>query len=528
MKKYIIAVLAAAMLLSQAAYASEIKTVRNIGNAEFCISGSAAKDSAITIDVYAPGTDVSDLLSAQKPIDVVKYHNEVYAGEDGTYKIELALDGESGVYPTYVTVDGKKNLINLEFINNSESSSAIAGLNSAADKLQYIEDNKENLGFFIKLYENVNKEEVVKMLSAKMPLDASDAENAVRLFNEAVIARAITENKLTGISDVKKDLGLLNNGEKYETWYNSASASGVDARLNGKTFSSIDEFENALAEAIVLEVVKAPNGYENVRKIINDFKSEIGIASPVSTAAVYQSLAEKNYNSFAALKTAYESAISNNEPPKGGNSSPGSGNTTKGSSGVGIPSQPTTDLTPIEKEYFEDMKGAEWAKPAVNYLAEKKIVSGKSEKEFCPSDYVNREEFVTMIIKAFDFKIYADVSQFTDVNKEDWYYNYVLTAYQNEIVSGISDDRFGAGEKITRQDMAAILFRVLNVKQIKLPEINAAAGFSDETEIADYAKEAVNVLQVRGIINGIDNRFEPKSLATRAQAAQMIYQIIKE
>ena len=534
MKKYISTVLAA-MLLTQVAYASDIKTVRNISGAEFEISGSAASGTAVTIDIFAPGKSAADLDSAAKPMDVIKYHDEVYAGEDGTFSFTSQLEGESGIYPAYITIGGEKNVVNLEFINAGESGNVLSGLNSAADIKQYISENRANLGFFMPLYDEVERDEVCKMLKAKLPLDTGKPEEAVRIFNEAVAARAITEKKLNGVSAVESYMGLLNNGSKYDTWYALADKSGVDSRLNGRSITSVDAFENMLGEAIVLEIVKTPNGYENVRKIIADFAEEIGIKNPTDKAIVYQSLAGKNYSSYAELKKAYNEYLSSASGTTGGGGGGGGSSSGKGSSkgssttsGAGVSFRPEQNIQKIEKDWFSDMENAAWAKPAVYYLAEKKIVSGKTETEFYPNDYINREEFVAMIVRAFDFKVYADTNQFTDVTKDDWYYDSVLAAFQNEIVSGVSEDSFGTGERITRQDMAAILWRVINEKKIELAAQKEQAAFEDDAQIRDYAKEAVAELRMRGIVSGDNNRFEPLSPATRAQAAQMIYKIMSQ
>ena len=171
-----------------------------------------------------------------------------------------------------------------------------------------------------------------------------------------------------------------------------------------------------------------------------------------------------------------------------------------------------------------------WAREAINRLAEMGVVSGKGDGKFAPADNIKREEFVQMIVKAFDLQAGDSEPDFDDVNENDWYFGSVKTAYSLGIVSGISDSEFGTGRFITRQDMAAIIFRTAQKLGKSIGEYpDGAEPFADDTDISDYAKEAVYILRNGKIINGMgDNRFEPRSNATRAQAAVIIYALAEK
>lgn len=532
MKKSISGILIVAALLQASAYAADIKSDRDIKTGSYNFSLTAQQDTAITVDIYAPEKNYADMLTASEPLDVLKYHNEVYADENGVCDFRAKFTGESGIYNAYITVGGEKNEIALEFVNAESNKNAIAGLNSASDIKAYIEENRADLGFFFDLYDEVDKTSVCNMLKAYIPFDTEKPQTAIDRFNEAVIARGITEGKIDGISKFREKISILNNGEKTEKWYEKVTAEGVDARLKGKNILSVEDLEKAIGEAVVLEVVKNPNGYENVKSVMSDFKEEIGLTSMTSSSSVYQTLAGNSYSTYSELESAYKSANKSNSNSNSGSGSSGSGSgssskPSKVTTGTGMAFKPELDPTPIEKEYFTDMENAEWAKEAVSYLAKKEVVSGKTENEFYPSDNVFREEFVTMIARAFEFEKFADEARFTDVTKDKWFYEYVLAASQNGVVSGIDKEIFGAGEKITRQDMAAILYRVIEKKNLSLDEVNASVSFTDEADIAEYAKEAVSYLQTRGVINGMeDGSFKPGDYASRAQAAQMIYKIM--
>ena len=133
-----------------------------------------------------------------------------------------------------------------------------------------------------------------------------------------------------------------------------------------------------------------------------------------------------------------------------------------------------------------------------------------------------------MLIAAFDLKLAGYGMSFDDVPPEAWFYDYVRIAYDAEIITGIDDTHFGAGQNITRQDICVMAYRALSVCDIAIPDLTEKIVFADEADISDYATEAVNVLQTAGIINGDDNgRFNPSATATRAEAAKIIYGVYK-
>ena len=111
------------------------------------------------------------------------------------------------------------------------------------------------------------------------------------------------------------------------------------------------------------------------------------------------------------------------------------------------------------------------------------------------------------------------VSSFSDVNKNDWYYSYISTAKNLGIISGYQDNTFRPNDIVTRQDMALI------IKNDRFKGESAPVpSFTDLQDISNYESDAVGVLYSKGVINGMgDGTFKPKNPATRAQAAQMIY-----
>lgn len=168
---------------------------------------------------------------------------------------------------------------------------------------------------------------------------------------------------------------------------------------------------------------------------------------------------------------------------------------------------------------FLDQNDFAWAMPAIEEMVKSGIIKGYPDKTFKGNESITRAEFTKMVVMAFAGSDTSATSDFTDVSPDDWYYQYVSTAKKLGIINGYEGNIFKPNDKITRQDMAVI------IKNAKFKDANASAiKFTDVAEISDYALGAVSVLSGKGVINGMgDGNFAPKSFATRAQAAQMIY-----
>ena len=176
---------------------------------------------------------------------------------------------------------------------------------------------------------------------------------------------------------------------------------------------------------------------------------------------------------------------------------------------------------------FEDCADFPWADEAIKALAQEKIISGRDEVHFAPGDSVSREEFAKIVVEAFGFSQSGKKVAFKDVSEDEWYYSYVSSAYDNKIVNGISEDAFGTGAPITRQDICVMLYNALSARGVQLEKVMAQQSFDDSDKISSYAAEAVAVMQTAGIVNGTgENLFSPTAYANRAEAAVMIYRLL--
>lgn len=224
------------------------------------------------------------------------------------------------------------------------------------------------------------------------------------------------------------------------------------------------------------------------------------------------------------------SVTATKRPQSGSNGGTSGGSDRVSSSGTGntgnIAPMPQNPQIPPKAFEFTDINNIEWAKESINELLKIGVISESADGLFNPNDNITREQFVKLIIEALDLTDETANTTLSDVDNNAWYYKYISSAEKCGVITG-SDGEFGIGKNITREDMAVIIKRAMEIKEIKFPE-NAGALFADDSAISDYAKSAVYGLKEFNIINGTgDNQFTPKGNATRAQAAKMIYEMIK-
>ena len=155
------------------------------------------------------------------------------------------------------------------------------------------------------------------------------------------------------------------------------------------------------------------------------------------------------------------------------------------------------------------------------------MVTGVDSEHFEPERPVTRAEFAKLLVCTFDLiPSSADAPRFIDVAEKDWYYQYVRTLTALGLIQGMGDGSFGAGREISRQDMAVIMYRLLEAEDFHFS--GEAAVPADGTELSDYAVEAVGRLLAEGVVSGdTEGNFRGNEPASRAQAAAMLYNCLR-
>jgi hypothetical protein len=175
---------------------------------------------------------------------------------------------------------------------------------------------------------------------------------------------------------------------------------------------------------------------------------------------------------------------------------------------------------------FTDLQGYEWAREAIGVLSAAGIISGRGEGVFEPGARITRAEFAALVTRLLGYNDTGMELPFTDVHVNSWYYEAVARAYHHGILSGRSATVFDPESSITRQEMAAIIGRVLRPEGSEGAAAQELGIFSDRDEIAVWAKDGVGLCTIQGIITGMgDGTFAPLQNANRAQAAVMLYRL---
>lgn len=180
---------------------------------------------------------------------------------------------------------------------------------------------------------------------------------------------------------------------------------------------------------------------------------------------------------------------------------------------------------------FEDVAPTRWSAPAVFALAEAGILNGYADGTFRPANPVTRAEFSKMLTMLLpkNTAVPAGAGSFADVREGAWYAQYVKALAALGIVNGFEDDTFRPNAEITRQEMAAMIDRMIRQCGLNIAESQRPAAFRDAATISGYASDAVAQMQRLGIINGFeDGTFRPREHASREQTAQMIGNLMKK
>ncbi len=167
---------------------------------------------------------------------------------------------------------------------------------------------------------------------------------------------------------------------------------------------------------------------------------------------------------------------------------------------------------------FTDVDTNKWYHEAVRFVLENDLMRGVSDNRFAPNDTMTRAMMVTVLYRIAGEPEVTTGSGFNDVPAGKWYTNAVAWAKENNIVTGVTQDSFAPDDPITREQVATILWRYL-----KSPESKAdMTVFSDAESISGYAKDAMAWAVETGILIGDYGRLKPTEYATRAEFATMI------
>ena len=535
-----------------------------------CTSAAYAYDIEVNIDSFNISVSEKSDVNTKRPtvqlLDADK-KTVIYMGEgkseknaDKTYTFTFDTFGVPKTLPTgsYCLRVGGEGLETQEkiilFINNNDKSNALNAVAEAADKLAAVIENADKLGVERAAAEKlgadgkafVNRE--LGNIDVKNDGSVKDTDEKYNIFYsayqkacEAAAFIGSDKTEIKKVTDAPQGLKLD------RLYYDKLSdKSAVAAIIAGNNYSSsvtydelIKDYDGAVLACTVSQLDwstgKAAIKYYNEKGVINADLATVSALSSSEQTNVYKNLKALGLTDYRLipdkLKELAKKAQGSSSSSSSGGGGGGGGSVKGGGASVTapVPQQPTSAEnntgTPNKRE-FPDLDGYDWAKEAINALRDEGVINGDESGSYNPGESVTREAFTKIVVGAFSLYDENAEIEFKDISRDAWYYKYVASAAKNGVIRGISDDEFGCGQSITRQDMAVILERIF--KMAKCSADGVPASFIDSADISEYAREAADTLSRAGILNGMeDGAFYPHGTVTRAETAKAVYELKK-
>jgi hypothetical protein len=493
--------------------------------------------SSFSVMVFPKGKTYTDLLDASEwSADIVVYAREFKNNGTTEFKMDLS-NTRSGDYTLYLSEGGEVSQYDFKFVRKDMKDEVYKRINASAsaDEITDILDYAYlDLGLADDEWNAADKSGISSKLwdikQGGFTFSDSDNGKSDEYLFSAIVIDLLNKSKLTNIFNFTENLNMANTEMKNRYKKDSVTSgiqSDITKRMSAKSIKDYNDLITKFKDAVILGIVGGADNYIPVKEVITEFSTYIGVQTSRLSDSVYSAVQGNNFSTIAALADDLKLRYGTSNSDNGSGGSGGSGGGGRGSS---IKADNVTEVVPPEKmptDIFVDLDSVEWAREAIVSLAEKRVVCGKKDKLFYPNDTITRYEFAKIVSNAFLTDKSGDRGiPFVDVPKDFWAYEYVKTAYSNGVILGKSDDAFDGDAVITRQEMAAILYRAAQNVGKTLSDYESAKDyrFKDDAAIDDYAKEPVYVLRRDGVINGVgDDMFAPLDIATRAEAAQMVY-----
>lgn len=182
---------------------------------------------------------------------------------------------------------------------------------------------------------------------------------------------------------------------------------------------------------------------------------------------------------------------------------------------------------------FSDMDG-HWARDSVNNMGARLVVSGTDGGRYEPDRSITRAEFAAILVRALGLGQSAGKSSFSDVSAADWFYSSVSTAADYKLIAGHSNGRFAPSDYITREQAMTILSRAMTLTKLSTSltdkEITTVLSkYTDNSSVSAYARSGAAVCIKAGIVNGKEGKLlAPKANVSRAEVAIMAERLLKQ
>lgn len=189
---------------------------------------------------------------------------------------------------------------------------------------------------------------------------------------------------------------------------------------------------------------------------------------------------------------------------------------------TGDPTAPTGEPEPSPEPSPTPTPSGPWYQAAMDFARDQGILFGDADGNMLPGSNASRAQMAAMLVRVFGCTAGKDITHFTDVSAGAWYYPELSVAAQMNIFSGCGDGTMGPDRSITRQEAMSVIARAFAVADGTAADL---AAFSDASAVSNWAVASVAGLVRAGIVSGDAGRLSPKATITRAEIAQMLYEL---
>lgn len=192
-----------------------------------------------------------------------------------------------------------------------------------------------------------------------------------------------------------------------------------------------------------------------------------------------------------------------------------------------------TVSTRIEVEFtdgklpFTDVHETDWFYNDVLFVYEEGLFAGTSDTTFSPNAAMTRAMLVTVLYRLEGEPAVSGRSGFSDVTFNSYYEDAVTWAADNGIVNGTSITTFSPNANVTREQMAAILYRYAQYKKYNTAASSSLNGFTDQASVSGYATASLEWAVAEKLVNGSAGKLMPTGNATRAQVAAILHRFVE-
>ena len=547
MKRILTLLLIAVMFMTTPVIAAEPTNI--ILNTDGFIDLDGSANSGAKVSVTVIKTDRKNVWD-DKEVWLNKNTEIVYADADtvnetGKYHFGFALT-ESGIYYACINegAENKYKVSEIDFTSKANNEIAVERIKNiiksqtASELETELKNSRFDLGLFGDEYESADLSAAAQMIFDELKNESElTSEIITKTAVKAFLIDMLNNAKITDIGKYRYAL-YLDDTKPIADNYNSKYDGRLLDALTVNKIKSVDEYDSIIKNTVIEYTAKLSGSVDSVKKLLMDMAEYMGITKTnMITNDSVRAIASDSKIQTVKDIAAYINGLVQSEPSKrpttgggGGGGAGGSRGNISIGSGISYDEDKKDDNDTKEQSVFKDIDTVPWAKDAIESLYKSRIVNGKEKGYFYPNDSVTREEFVKMVVGAFRLNLVFEENKevFSDVAPSDWFYQSVMCAYSGGIIKGISENEFGSGMNISRQDLAVIVYNAAKACSIDIPTDKQKTEFIDGGNISDYAKEAVERLQLSGIISGYeDESFKPQGNADRAEAAKIIHSLMQ-